>query len=189
MFAEGSTTNGTELMKFRRGAFIGEKRVSPMYFKYHVHGFSTAYDVIDFLPLVFMNLCYFGLKCDVNIMPDFEPNEYLFTKHADKGQERWEVFAWAVRDVMAKSGDFGFSNLKLSEKIAYYKFMTNVPGYEDPFQDPETMQKLLASRERDRKLNNQTTTAYDHVERTSLLQSPSRASRGSARSREMKLIR
>ena len=39
-------------------------------------------------------------------MPPFEPNEYLFEKHADKGNERWEIFAWAVRDAMMKSGDF-----------------------------------------------------------------------------------
>ena len=113
MFVEGSTTNGTHLMKFRRGAFIGEKRVTPMYFKYRVKHFSTAYDCIDFLPLCIMNLCWAGLKCEVNIMPDFEPNEYLFKKHADKGADRWEVFAWAVRDVIAKTGEFEFCHLKL----------------------------------------------------------------------------
>lgn len=113
MFCEGATTNGTALLKFRRGAFIGEKRVTPIYFKYPVHGFSSAYEVIDFLPLSIMTLCWACLKCNVNIMPDFEPNDYLFKKHADKGNERWEIFAWAVRDAMAKTGEFELSNLKL----------------------------------------------------------------------------
>jgi len=120
MFAEGATTNGTHLLKFKRGAFVGEKRVTPIYLKYPVHGFSSAYDVIDYLPLLIMNLCWAGLKCEVNIMPDFEPNEYLFRKHADKGSDRWEVFAWAVRDAMAKSGEFELSSLRLQEKVDYY---------------------------------------------------------------------
>lgn len=137
MFPEGATTNGTHLMKFRRGAFVGEKRVTPIYFKYDVHAFSTAYDCVDFLPLVIMNLCWAGLKCRVNIMPDFEPNEYLFRKHADKGNERWEIFAWAVRDAMAKTGEFELCTLKLQEKLAYYKYMMGYPGAPDPGQDIE----------------------------------------------------
>jgi len=42
------------------------------------------------------------MKCTVNILPDFEPNEYMFKTHKKEGNERWEVFAWAVRDLMGK---------------------------------------------------------------------------------------
>lgn len=140
MFAEGATTNGTHLLKFKRGAFVGEKRVTPMYLRYPVHGFSTAYDCVDFLPLVIMNLSWAGLKCKVNIMPDFEPNEYLFKKHADKGNERWEIFAWAVRDAMAKTGEFELSQLRLAEKVQYYKYMMAFEGATDPGADIEIKQ-------------------------------------------------
>lgn len=34
--------------------------------------------------------------------PPFIPNDYLFETHKDKGKEKWEIFAWAVRDIMAK---------------------------------------------------------------------------------------
>lgn len=144
MFVEGATTNGTHLLKFRRGAFIGEKRVTPMYFKYRVNSFSTAYDCIDFLPLCIMNLCWAGLKCDVNIMPDFEPNEYLFKKHAKKGGERWEIFAWAVRDVMAKTGEFEYSYLKLQEKVDYYLYMMKYQNEPDPAKDIEMKLEMMA---------------------------------------------
>lgn len=46
------------------------------------------------------------MKCEIVILPDFQPNEYLFETHKSKGEERWEVFAWAVRDVMMSIGDF-----------------------------------------------------------------------------------
>jgi len=39
-------------------------------------------------------------------MPEFVPNEYMFTKYASKGAEKWEVYAWCVRDAMIKAGDF-----------------------------------------------------------------------------------
>ena len=39
-------------------------------------------------------------------MPEFEPNEHMFTKYANKGTEKWEIYAWCVRDAMAKAGNF-----------------------------------------------------------------------------------
>ena len=128
MFAEGATSNGTHLCKFRRGAFIGEKRVTPMYMKFPIHGFSADCGVMDFIPLWFMNMSWAGLKCHVNIMPDFEPNEYLFKKHSCQGTERWEIFAWAIRDAMAKAGDFELCSINVREKVEYYRFMMGYPG-------------------------------------------------------------
>ena len=46
------------------------------------------------------------MKCTVHVLPDFQPNEYLFETHKDKGTERWEIYAWAVRDIMMKAGNF-----------------------------------------------------------------------------------
>jgi hypothetical protein len=42
-------------------------------------------------------------------MAPFLPNEYLFETHKDKGKDKWEIFAWAVRDAMAKNCGFGLS--------------------------------------------------------------------------------
>lgn len=181
VFVEGATSNGTHLLKFRRGAFLGEKRVTPMFLNYPVHGFSTAYDCVDFMPLVIMNLCWAGLKCEVNIMPDFEPNDYMFKKHADKGTERWEIFAWAVRDVMAKTGNFTPSQLTLAEKTEYYKYMMGYPGATDPSKDIEVRQQLV----KEFKKAGEQTSTFDHLDdklRASIL---SRGSR-SAASREFK---
>jgi hypothetical protein len=29
----------------------------------------------------------------------------LFEKHSDKGYERWEIYAWAIREIMSKAGN------------------------------------------------------------------------------------
>lgn len=51
------------------------------------------------------------------------PNDYLFETHKDKGKEKWEIYAWAVRDVMAKFGGFEKATQSNSEKIMYKDFM------------------------------------------------------------------
>jgi hypothetical protein len=39
----------------------------------------------------------------MQVLPDFIPNDYLFETHKDKGTEKWEIYAWAVRDIMSKT--------------------------------------------------------------------------------------
>jgi hypothetical protein len=47
----------------------------------------------------------------------------LLEVHKDKGTEEWEIFAWAVRDVMSTFGDMKLSTQLNSEKIMYKDFM------------------------------------------------------------------
>lgn len=80
----------------------------PIYLKYGYSYFSSAYDVVEMFNLILLTLCTLNnnLTCEVGVLPDFQPTEYLFKTHADKGKERWEIFAWAVRDATAKVGGF-----------------------------------------------------------------------------------
>ena len=78
----------------------------------------------DILPIVFLNFSWLGVHTfHMQVLPDFEPNEYLFTTHADKGKERWEIFAWAVRDIMQKQGKLGLSELPLRLKRVYFDYV------------------------------------------------------------------
>ena len=56
-------------------------------------------------------------------MPDFDPNEYLFRTHKDKGGERWEIVAWAVRDAMSKVSGMATTDLPSRLKLKYIKYM------------------------------------------------------------------
>ena len=68
--------------------------------------------------LVFMLCCTLqNVEATVTEMPPFAPNEYLYETHKDKGEEKWEVFAWACRDIMAKVGGFGKHDIDFKEKI------------------------------------------------------------------------
>lgn len=43
-------------------------------------------------------------------MPVFIPNDYLYEKHKDKGKEKWEIFAWATREIIAEAGHLELSD-------------------------------------------------------------------------------
>lgn len=106
IFAEGGTTNGTGVVPFKKGAFFAEKTVRPIFIKYTYKTVNPAFDTIEYLPLMIMTLSLGYFTAEVSTLPDFTPNEYLFEQHADKGSERWEIYAWAVRDAIIKHGKF-----------------------------------------------------------------------------------
>ena len=57
-------------------------------------------------------------------LPPFKPNKYLFETHKDKGKEEWEIYAWAVRDVMSKVSGKPTIEVDVKEKAEFKKFMT-----------------------------------------------------------------
>lgn len=73
----------------------------------------------------FMNMLGWSdrFHIEVHRLPPFKPNDYLFEKYKDKGTEKWEIYAWAVREVIAKFGGFKTSNQSNREKILYKQYM------------------------------------------------------------------
>ena len=101
MFPEGTQSNGSYLLPFKRGSFQGMKAVIPLVFTYKSYGgFKPQWDVLDFIEhCIFIGYGCNLYKCTVSILPPFLPNEYLLETHRDKTKtgEDWEVFAWAVQ--------------------------------------------------------------------------------------------
>ena len=83
------------------------KSISPHVINYTWNRVSPTWDSMSFLAHAPIMYCYGTYKCVVTILPTFVPTKYLFETHKDKGKEDWEIYAWAVRDVMAKVGGFG----------------------------------------------------------------------------------
>eukprot|EP00350_Pseudokeronopsis_sp_OXSARD2_P006960 CAMPEP_0170544346 /NCGR_PEP_ID=MMETSP0211-20121228/3145_1 /TAXON_ID=311385 /ORGANISM="Pseudokeronopsis sp., Strain OXSARD2" /LENGTH=99 /DNA_ID=CAMNT_0010847973 /DNA_START=789 /DNA_END=1085 /DNA_ORIENTATION=+ len=81
---------------------------------------SSTYDVIPIIPLMILRYCILSPnKLVMKMLPPLEPTDYLFEKHKDKGSEKWEIYAWAAREIMAKAGNFKISDHGLKEKFCY----------------------------------------------------------------------
>ena len=93
----------------------------PIILKYNWDNFSPAYDILPFLPMIIMGIAYGWSTCTVKMLPPFIPNEYLYEKHADKGKEKWEIYAWAVRDVMLKHSGMEKTNLSMIDLFQYQR--------------------------------------------------------------------
>ena len=114
VFPEGGTTNGKVMTAFKKGAFASLKPVKPHIVRaWTLVGSGTRGDMMglwhwSFL-IPFMNIITLPELLE---MPVFAPNDYFWNKYWDgkNEEEKWEVFAKAVRQVMAKTGGFALSD-------------------------------------------------------------------------------
>ena len=84
IFAEGFTTNGTGLNKFRKGAFSAGRSIQPIVLKYDTTSqISTAFDIIELIPLTTFNLSWSCQKCTILKLPMIQPTDYLYETHAN----------------------------------------------------------------------------------------------------------
>ena len=79
MYAEGGTTNGKYLLRFKKGAFYGMKAVKPILMKYH-GGFE--YDPANSCLDMFAHGILLGSGqpyswVHVEELPVFKPNDYF----------------------------------------------------------------------------------------------------------------
>ena len=100
------------------------KTVRPCYVTVTQRWFSPCYEVLGFLEYIVLfmagSCCY---KCNLHIMPEFTPNDLMLQKHADKGEEDWEIFAECVRDVMCKQSGLQKGENQLREKVTYEEML------------------------------------------------------------------
>ena len=101
IYPEGGTSNGTHLLKFKKGAFAGLRSVQPIIIKYKN-------------PVLINECCGYSLlahsiiygsipgTCRVKALPVFMPNDYFWQHHQRQGEEKWETYARVVREI-AKS--------------------------------------------------------------------------------------
>lgn len=154
MFPEGCTTNGAGIVKFKKGAFWGEATVKPIILKYSLNDtVIPSYDCAPLLALAWMQLSWACMSCEIISLPDFQPTDYLFETHKDKGKERWEIYAWATRDLMCKKGQLGQDDRPWKEKLQYEAYMKCDPKFktfiytppaEEQKKEPQTDDNLLS---------------------------------------------
>jgi 1-acyl-sn-glycerol-3-phosphate acyltransferase len=122
IYPEGATTNGSHIIKFKKGAFMSLRKIKP-----HVSTFKALTnvrpvhgDAIDiFTYCIVLAEIMFAVYI-IQELPVFEPNEYFWKNHWRQGkEEKWEAYARVIRDIMCDAGGLQVSDLSLEDKIDY----------------------------------------------------------------------
>ena len=120
IFPEGASTNGKELIQFKRGAFHNLRPVKPLIIKYWSPHISAASDIIGFTKHVFAVGMSPIITCNVYELPVFEPNEYFWKHHWKEGkEEKYSAFSDAIRKIIAEHHGDG---MKLVDQTMEDKF-------------------------------------------------------------------
>jgi len=119
IYAEGGTHNGSHLLRFRRGAFVGDYAIQPYVQKFHSLVTCPTYDVLGFMDHNII-LCLSPYTAfTVYKFPPFLPNQFMYDKYKDKFQDKWEIYAWALREALAKETGMPKSDMPFRSKLEY----------------------------------------------------------------------
>lgn len=119
IYPEGTTSNGLCMMEFKRGGFMSLKPIKPITVKYRGRNFHPTYEVLPFLVHTVLMLSSFYSRLEVQYLPIFVPNEYLFSKRKDLSNEKYMIVAEAVREIMEKASGIKRTNQSLKDKKEY----------------------------------------------------------------------
>jgi lysophosphatidylcholine acyltransferase / lyso-PAF acetyltransferase len=126
VYPDSTQSNGKYLLPFKKGAFQSLRAVQPIIFE-HKPIFScfvhNQFDCLGFFHGIVLMNAFGAYTSTMKVLPPFLPNDYLFEKHADEGETKALIFAWAVRDAMSKAGNLPKIEADARDKKLYKDFM------------------------------------------------------------------
>lgn len=114
-FAEGTTTNGSALLSFKKGAFLPGLPVKIVALKYNTEKFSPALDILGGYISFFLTMLQFSNSLTVYEFDTFYPDHLKL-----KGEEDWEKYANKARDIVSKCLEIPQTELGFRDKASYY---------------------------------------------------------------------
>ena len=107
IFAEGTTSNGSCFLPFKKGAFGNLLPVKPMVIKIETkEKVSLAMDIIEMVSHLIIVCCIPLHFIDLQQFPVFTPNEYFIKEYIPKnkpeGKSDWYVYSEVVREIMSQ---------------------------------------------------------------------------------------
>ncbi len=134
LYPEGCTTNNTELITFRRGAFYGLNSVKPITIKYYSPFFTPTHDILDVFSQGLLLMCQPYMTAHIKEMPLFQPNDYFYTHHVKEGEEKWVAYMRVIRQIMGESLGFKLSEQRLEDKFEYKERLYPNKGSKNKFE-------------------------------------------------------
>jgi len=111
IFAEGTTTNGASMVRFKRGPFASGLPIQPVGLQFDGPFFGPDMGVIPFDVHMILCLSQPWLSLTMTFLPVYKP------KHST---EDWEKDAGILKEIMSKEMGIKMSDLTYREKVQYY---------------------------------------------------------------------
>ena len=84
IFPEGCTTNNSQIIQFKKGAFVSEASIQPIAMKYGGYYSSPSHDVIDIFSHFYILTGNPYITLHIKEYPVFKPNQYFWDKYWKK---------------------------------------------------------------------------------------------------------
>jgi lysophosphatidylcholine acyltransferase/lyso-PAF acetyltransferase len=125
IFPEGTTSNGYNMMEFKRGGFIAMKPVKPMYIKYSGNNIHPSWEVLPFAVHAFLFCSQLWARIEVRYLPIFVPNDHLLKAKKGLADTKEMIFAESVREIIEESSGIKRSDEGLKSKKEYLGILFN----------------------------------------------------------------
>ena len=97
--------------------------MQPICIKYTSKDFDIECCLINFYAQAVIMCANPSSTVDVIALPLFTPNDYFFKHHQKEGEEQWETFARAVRQIMSEELACPLSEYDVNQKYEYRKYL------------------------------------------------------------------
>ena len=120
IYPEGTATNGTHLIKFKRGAFMTCLPIKPI-----VEIIDQSEDctlATGILPLKYhliLASCYLYHNVKFLELPVLEPTEFMYETYKNFGKEKWMIFMNVTKRIMSEISGLKMSEKSFAEKLQY----------------------------------------------------------------------
>lgn len=119
MHPEGGTTNGTALIKFKKGAFAALRAVKPASIKYWSTYMPIPAGAIPFESHLWLMGLNWYATCTIEEFPTFKPNQFFWDNYQREGEDQATCYARVVRDILSKEMNLPLCEVDMEEKFDY----------------------------------------------------------------------
>ena len=120
IYPEGTITNGTHLIKFKRGAFMTLLPLKPLVELVDQNAECTL--ATGALPMhwhMVLVTCYLWNNVTFLDLPIVKPTEYMFQNYGKKDEEKWATYMNVTKSIMAECAGLKESHESFEEKLEY----------------------------------------------------------------------
>lgn len=120
IYPEGTVTNGTHLIKFKRGAFMALLPLKPIVeLVDHNTECSLATGALPMHWHMVLVTCYLWNYVTFLDLPIIKPTDYMYHNYGKEDEEKWATYMNITKSIMAECSGLKETNDSFEEKLEY----------------------------------------------------------------------